>query len=158
MNDQSWLKSIKLDIGNYISGFVDGEGSFNVSIKKRIDYKNTWKITPSFNVSQDDITVLALIKKELGCGTLRTRRDGIIYFEVTNIKSLKEKVIPFFEKFNFLSSKKKTNFSIFKKIVEKIYLGEHLNKKGFDEIIKLREDLNKNRGRKRKYNLQDIIG
>lgn len=156
-NDQSWLQSVDPRIGNYIAGFTDGEGSFNVSLKKRDDYQQGWKLTASFNVSQNERVVLALIKKVLGCGTLRTRKDGIIYYEVTNIHTLQERVIPFFKKFNFLSAKKKINFSIFTQIVSKIYLGEHLSKKGFLEIVNLREKLNEGIGRKRKYTLQDIV-
>lgn len=152
-----WLKQIKPDIGNYIAGFTDGEGSFNISVKKRIDYKDQWKLSASFNISQKDRVILALIKKELGCGTLREREDGVVYYEVTNVTSLKERIIPFFKRFRFLSSRKKTNFSIFSIIVEKMVKGEHLNEKGFLEILELREKLNEGKGRKRKYNLSDCV-
>ncbi len=152
-----WLRQIKPDMGNYIAGFTDGEGSFNISVKKRIDYKDHWKLTASFNISQKDRVILALIKKELGCGTLRERKDGVVYYEVTNITSLKERIIPFFKRFGFLSARKKTNFSIFSTIVEKMEKGEHLTDEGFLKILELRETLNEGRGRKRKYNLSDCI-
>jgi hypothetical protein len=155
--EQKWLKSIDPKDGYYIAGFTDGEGSFNVSLKKRNDYVGEWKITASFNISQKDRVILSWIKKILGCGTLRERSDGVVYYEVTNVSSLKEKIIPFFIKFNFISSKKKTNFSIFKQIVELMFQGEHLNKEGFKKILQLREILNEGKGRKRKYNLSDVI-
>lgn len=153
----NWLSQIKPDTGNYIAGFTDGEGSFNVSVKKRIDYKDQWKLTASFNISQKDRVILALIKKEFGCGTLRERKDGVVYYEVTNITSLKERIIPFFKRFGFLSARKKTNFSIFSSIIEKMANGEHLTKEGFQKILELREILNEGKGRKRKYNLADCI-
>ena len=31
------MKNIPIDVGNYIAGFTDGEGRFNVSIKKRLE-------------------------------------------------------------------------------------------------------------------------
>lgn len=34
-----WLESIPLDIGYYISGFVDGEGGFSISVRKHPGYK-----------------------------------------------------------------------------------------------------------------------
>jgi hypothetical protein len=68
-NKMDWLRQIKPDVGNYIAGFTDGEGSFNISVKKRNDYKDQWKLTASFNISQKDRVILALIKNELGCGT-----------------------------------------------------------------------------------------
>ena len=46
----NWPKSVPPEYGHYIAGFTDGEGSFNVSIIKRIDYEGKWKITASFNV------------------------------------------------------------------------------------------------------------
>lgn len=154
---EKWLNGINPKDGYYIAGFTDGEGSFNVSLKKRNDYVGEWKITASFNISQKDRVILAWIKNILGCGTLRERPDGVVYYEVTNITSLKEKIIPFFKKFNFISSRKKTNFSIFKDIVEQMFNGEHLNKEGFERIIQLRESLNEGKGRKRKYVLSDVI-
>ena len=36
-NIKLMLKKISPEIGNYIAGFVDGEGSFNISLKKRDD-------------------------------------------------------------------------------------------------------------------------
>ena len=154
MND--WIKTIDLKIGYYIAGFTDGEGSFNVSVKKKIDYKDQWKLTASFNISQKDRVILARIKHVLGCGTLRERQDGVVYYEVTNARSLQERIIPFFERFRFLSANKKRNFSIFKKIVEAMARGEHLTKDGLKRILQLREILNEGRGRKRKYQLSDV--
>ena len=150
-------KFINQNHGYYIAGFVDGEGSFNLSIKRRKDYSDNWKITASFNVSQKDRVILSFVKKIIGCGTLRERKDGVVYYEVTNINSLYENIIPFFERFNFLSARKKSNFSIFREIVKKMYKKEHLTKSGLEEILKLREKLNQGIGRKRKYQLDDVI-
>ena len=149
-------KSINQNHGHYIAGFVDGEGSFNVSLKKRPDYAGTWKITASFNVSQKDRVILAFIKKIIGCGTLRERKDGVVYYEVTNSTALYENVIPFFKRFRFLSANKKRNFSIFEQIVSKVYRKEHLTRDGFAKIVQLREKLNEGIGRKRKYFAKDI--
>lgn len=109
-------KTISDRVGNYLAGFTDGEGSFNVSLTKRSDYNagNGYKLTLSFNVSQKDRTVLALFKRYLKCGRLQTRSDGVTYYKVENPKALKENVIPFFERFSFLSQQKINNFSIFK--------------------------------------------
>ena len=93
---------MKESIGYYLAGFADGEGSFNVSFRKRQDYKNPWKISLCFNISQKDKVILALYKRYLGCGTLRSRPDGVWYYEVNNFNAICEKVIPFFTRFNFL--------------------------------------------------------
>ena len=149
-------KKIDQNHGHYIAGFVDGEGSFNVSLKKRTDYVGQWKITASFNVSQKDRVILAFLKKVIGCGTLRTRKDGVVYYEVTNINSLYENVLPFFKRFRFLSANKKRNFAIFSEIVKKMHRKEHLTNEGRNEVLQLRERLNEGIGRKRRYALQDV--
>lgn len=109
MND---YKAVNPNHGYYIAGFVDGEGSFNVSLKKRADYENAWKVTASFNVSQKDRVILSFIKKVIGCGTLRERKDGVVYYEVTNISALHENVIPFLRGLrSFRPTKKETSQS-----------------------------------------------
>ena len=153
---EHWLKIIPFRIGYYLAGFVDGEGSFNLSVRKGEGYRYGWQLGLSFNVSQRDKTNLYLLKRYLGCGRIKTRKDGLHSFVVENFTSLKERVTPFFERFNFLSSRTKTNFSIFRKIVFLIDKKEHLNPEGFKKILDLREILNEGRGRKRKYNLKDV--
>ncbi len=150
------VKQIPEHIGWYIAGFVDGEGSFNVSFCNRPDHKNKWKTVMTFNVAQRDKTVLALMKRHLGCGRLQARKDGVWYYTVSNQQAINENVIPFFKRFNFFSAKSKKNFAIFTQIARKMLAKEHLTQKGLHEIALLRERLNEGRGRKRKYVLGHI--
>ncbi len=153
MQDTSWLTNIPPQIGHYLSGFVDGEGSFNVSLRKRDDHSIGWQVVTTFNVSQRDKTVLVLLKKHLGCGRFQQRKDGVWYFIVSNPTSIEERVIPFFKAFPFLSSSKLKNFLVFKKIVAITSVNGHLTQEGLREVIELRETLNEGRGRTRKYTL-----
>ena len=129
------IARVPVEIGFYLAGFSDGEGSFNVSFRPRQDYSIPWKVSLSFNVSQKDRVILALFKRHLGCGTLRGRPDGVWYYEVTNINAIVENVIPFFERFPFLSAKKKRDFAKFKQIVALMQKGAHLTKDGIREIL-----------------------
>ena len=147
---------IPSDLGNYLAGFTDGEGSFNVSFRKRTDYKIPWKITLSFNVSQKDPVILSLFKKHLECGSLRERKnDGVWYYEVTNFHAIQTNVIPFFKRFKFLSAKKKRDFSKFQQIAKLIETKEHLTIQGIQKILKIRKDMND--GGKRNYSDQEIL-
>lgn len=148
-------KKTPSDIGNYIAGFTDGEGSFNVSFRKRDDYKIPLKVSLCFNISQKDEVILSQIKKHLGCGTMRQRKDGVWYFEVNNFTAIQENVIPFFNRFGFLSAKKKRDFSKFKKISKIIAEERHLTLEGVEEILQIRKDMND--GGKRKYSDQEIL-
>lgn len=151
-----WLRQVPEKVGWYLAGFTDGEGSFSVSMRKKQDYLVNWQVVLTFNVSQRDITNLALLKRYLGCGRLQHRKDGVCYFVVENFTSITERVIPFFKKFHFLSSSKKKNFSLFVQIAKLVSQKEHLNPEGLKKILVLREELNKGRGRKRKYNINDV--
>ena len=143
------VKKIPLKIGYYLAGFADGEGSFIVTLRPRKDYKLKWKVSVVFNVANKDKVVLALFKRYLRCGSLRQRKDGIWYYEVNNFRSIVENVIPFFERFKFLSAKKKRDFSKFRSIVELMQNKEHLTKEGLEKILALRAQMND--GGKRRY-------
>lgn len=153
----SFNKTMKTNIAWYISGFVDGEGSFNISFRKKPDYKTGWQPVLSFNVSQRERTILDLMKRHFGCGIVKTRKDGLNSYDVTNPRALTEIIVPFFTKYNFLSNKKKTNFSIFKKAVKLMLEKRHLNEEGLRELVELREKINLGAGRTRKYSKKDIL-
>lgn len=150
------LKAIPPRVGYYLAGFADGEGSFNVSFRPRSDYSVPWKVSMCFNISQKDRVILALYKRWLHCGTLRGRPDGVWYYEVNNFTAIVENVIPFFNRFSFLSAKKKRDFSKFKQIAKMIQDGQHQNKDGILEIMRIRTDMND--GGKRRYSEDEITG
>ncbi|OGL87638.1 hypothetical protein A3I42_04800 [Candidatus Uhrbacteria bacterium RIFCSPLOWO2_02_FULL_49_11] len=150
-----WLKQISPAIGYYLAGFADGEGSFNVSLRRRDDHAMGWQVVLTFNVSQKDSRILAYFKRYLGCGRLQERQDGVYYYVVSNPRSIIERIIPFFEKYRFLSSRKLFNFAIFKQIAMLVEKNQHLTQEGLNKIVQLHEKLNEGRGRKRKYNVSD---
>ena len=148
------VKQIPPSVGYYLAGFADGEGSFNINFSKRDDYKTSWKVTLCFNISQKDPVILSLFKKYLKCGTMRKRKDGIWYYEVNNLSSIVNNVIPFFEKFGFLSSEKKKDFSKFKQIARIIMNDEHLSSEGIKKILMIWKDMSG--GGKMKNNEEEI--
>ena len=149
------VHEIPSEIGWYLAGFSDGEGSFNASFRPREDYGVPWKVSLCFNVSQRDRVILALFKRHLGCGTMRQRKDGVWYYEVNNLTAITENVIPFFDRFGFLSAKKKRDFSKFKELATLIRNGEHLKKEGIHKILRIRRDMND--GGKRRYSEEEIL-
>jgi len=151
----TWLDQVPERIGYYLAGFVDGEGSFIASVRRRQDHTSGWQVELTFNVSQKERHILAYFKRYLGCGRFQQRPDGIFYFVVSNQRSIQERVIPFFERFSFLSQRKQSNFAIFKKIASMMARQEHLTSQGLEQIMHLRERLNEGRGRTRKYSLHD---
>ena len=138
------VKQIKANIGYYLAGFADGEGSFMIIIRKRKDYKLGWKVSLAFNVSQKESYILSQFKKHLQCGKLRRRRsDDMYYYEVSNFTSIWENIIPFFRKFNFLSENKKFQFYLFRQVANIVHRNEHLTPEGFKKIVAIRDKMNR---------------
>jgi hypothetical protein len=151
----SIIQSIDPAIGYYIAGFVDGEGSFNLKFRPRPDFSLGWKVSLTFNVSQKDEVILALIKRHIGCGTIFQKGGGVWMYEVNNLKSLHNQVIPFFRRFGFLSAKKKRDFQIFCDMSNMFLSGSHLTCDGVQELLKLRRNMND--GGKRKFSEEEIL-
>jgi len=150
-----WLENIPSDVGYYISGFVDGEGSFNISVRKHPGYRLGWKTSLAFNVSQKGALSLELLRRTFKCGYVRKRWDGLHYFEVVELEKIIAKVIPFFDKFQLRSEKIK-DFRIFKEAAKLMEKGEHLTKTGIIRILKLREPMNYG-GKNRRLDIKVII-
>ena len=152
---QSAGKAFDRGLPNYLSGFTDGEGSFNISvINREKDYKHGWKISLCFNISQKDDTIPKLFQKFLGCGKIRYRKDGICYFDVRKTDDLAKIVVPFFKKFP-LRSNKNNVFIIFCEALEVVENKKHLTKSGMEKILELRNKIVV--GRKRKYSNREIL-
>ena len=145
------------DIGSYLAGFADGEGSFNVSFRKRKDYAMPWKVSLCFNVSQRDRTVLEVFQEQLGCGTMRRRGDGVWYYEVNSFTAIAERVIPFFDRFYFLSDKKQRDFMKFREIASLIKEGKHRTQDGIETILEIRRSMNDGGVGRRKYTDEQIL-
>jgi len=146
----------------YITGFVDGEGCFSVTIQKSKNVKLGIQVIPEFHVSQHQnrTEVLEEIKKRLDCGYIkpndaRNPRDLTSVYVVRNLKDLRSKVIPFFKKFPFISSKQQ-DFEKFSKVVNLMTKREHLKKNGLITILKLAFSMNAS-GKYRKLKLKDVI-
>jgi len=145
-------------LGYFLAGFIEGEGSFNLSLRKKDDYGLKWQVVMSFNVSQKDPTLLYLLKQVLDCGIIKVRKiDNIYSFDVTKPSDISNKVIPFFEKYPIISESKQTNFAIFCKVAKLMESGKHREPAGLRQILELREKINFGKGRTRKYNITDVF-
>jgi len=117
--------------GDYVAGFVDGEGCFYLTYRSEIRYERPGKPkyfrwTPYFaiNLRQDDKEILEKIRNTLSCGNiyLLNRRDGekLAQFIIQNMDDLYSKILPFFEKYT-LRAKKRHDFELWKKALKIMY-------------------------------------
>ena len=74
----------------YIAGFLDGDGSVYVKLKKNDTYKYGYQIAPyiTFYQQEKHIGFLEKIKRMLGVGYLRSRKDGVAEYTIGDEKSL----------------------------------------------------------------------
>jgi hypothetical protein len=133
-----------VDLPSYISGYVDGEGCFTVSIAPRPTLCVGWEVRPSLSVSQngDRDEVLALIRDYFGCGTFRPdRSDKTIKWEVRSLPLIVASIIPHFRAYPLLSGKQH-DFALFADICERMTCGDHRQSAGLRRIVRMAAQMN----------------
>lgn len=137
----------------YIAGFADGDGSFNVSFRKRDDYTIGWKINPSFSISQRDEILLQLFQKQLDCGNIRKgSSEGIYYLEVLDLDDLRGKIVPFFNTYPILSEKGRDKFQKFSKTLDLLAISP-MSRMNLEKILQLQ----RNENSKTRYTSEQIL-
>lgn len=129
----------------WITGFVDGEGCFHVSINKNNTMTMKVQVLPEFVVVQHerDIKVLYALKDFFKFGVVRKNHGDRYCFRVRNLSHLMEHIIPFFEK-HTLKTTKKLNFLRFRWIVHSMVIKRyHLNPEGLQKIISVKKRMNR---------------
>ena len=132
----------------WITGFVDGEGCFHVSINAHPDMSTGYQVLPEFTVVQHerDVQVLHALKKHFGCGVVRSNHGDRMAYRVRSKEHLLERIIPFFEKHK-LKTKKRVDFQKFRRVVRLMDKGEHLKAEGVEEIRRIASQMNRGRSR-----------
>lgn len=109
--------------GDYIAGFVDGEGCF--ALKFRRDVKKnrigqpayfSWDVEFAVVLRSDDLEILKQIQKTLGCGKIYICGRSQARYCVDSVFDLFGKIVPFFEKYP-LRAKKKKDFELWREAV-----------------------------------------
>ena len=146
----------------YITGLVDGEGSFHVAIYKDERMRTSLKFIPEFHVSQNAPSqkVLEELQQFFKCGNIRMNHRGRIsdqtyVFVVRNREDLLTKIIPFFQKHQLRTTKRK-DFETFAQVVQMMSQGKHQEKTGAQEIISLAYRMNAF-GKRRTTKQKDLI-
>jgi hypothetical protein len=146
-------------LDGYIAGYVDGEGSFSVSVQRNPSCRLGFQLVPEFHLSQNGerAQVLELIRERFGCGTIRpnSKQDRALVFVVRNREHLLGRVIPFFEHCPLLSSKQ-ADFLKFAHVVREMALGHHRTHAGFCELLELALSMNGS-GRHRKVRWIELV-
>jgi LAGLIDADG endonuclease len=141
----------------YVSGYVDGEGCFTVSISPRAKLLVGWEVRPSFSVSQngDRAEVLHMLEAYFGCGSIRPdRSDRTVKWEIRRLEDILERVIPHFECYPLVSGKR-LDFERFACVCRLMAAGEHRSREGLMRIVELVRVMNPSG--KRRYAAEAIL-
>ncbi len=146
----------------FLAGFIEGEGSLCVSIKAHAGSKYGWLVDPEFFLYQHKSgrESLELAGEIFGTGRIYPKpgNEDVLVFAIASRRSLKEKVIPFFERYMVFSAKRAI-FERFKEIVEAMEdRKEHLTPEGLARIVEKAYAMNPaSKGKQRKRTLQEVV-
>lgn len=146
-----------MEIGSYVTGFVDGEGSFLVSFSKRERMAMGLEVRPAFTVSQHERSkdILSVLQRFFRCGSIRfNKRDRTWKYEVRSLEDLLDKIIPHFCAMPPQTSKL-LDFQRFKSVCELMKGNAHLRHDGLVRILELAYEMN-NLGARR-YAKNDLL-
>ena len=129
----------------WLAGFVSGEGSFMVMVRKANKYAAGFQISLSFIVTQHNRDELLLQKfiEYFGCGILYRKKE-VFEYRVTKLSDFVEKILPFFDKYPVLGIKY-LDYQDFCKVVSLMQTQAHLTKKGVDAIMTIKRGMNRGR-------------
>ncbi len=128
----------------WLSGFVDGEGTFYVGINKNDTMKINFQVLPEFRIVQHekDIKLLYALKKFFGAGVVRVNHDTRYELRIRSIEHINKYVIPHFDKYPLLTQKK-FDFFKFKEIIKLMNENKHLTAEGIKEILTIAAKMNR---------------
>jgi hypothetical protein len=130
--------------GEFISGYIEGEGCFSLAITKKKGYLLGVQIYPSFNLQVHviDKPLLEKIKKVMNCGRIYTNsKRKLVNFKVYRYDDLVNKVIPFFDKYQFHGNKKRS-FEIFKEIMSILDKPGRISEEDLSQVASLKVSMN----------------
>lgn len=136
--------------GDYIAGFIDGEGCFTIIISKHKTKKLGLDARLHFQIEvrDDDLPIIQSIQETLGCGriyNLSYERYGWnphVEFKVSSLKEITEKLIPFLME-HPLRAKKRFSYEYFLQAIEIFKRKEHLTLQGIERLKLIRSKMNK---------------
>lgn len=133
---------------HYVVGFIDGEGSFSVSIGRHKTLARKLEVRPEFEIElrADDKKILERVAVTIGCGKIYDcsyERYGWyphVKYKITNTIDMEKYLFPFLDRYQ-LQAKKAKSYKFFREIVLMVRSKKHLTDAGFNKIVKLRDKI-----------------
>jgi hypothetical protein len=128
---------------NYITGFVDGEGCFHITVAKKTGYKTGYSVNLSFSIGlhSKDVVLLRTIQAYFGgIGILSVSGSKALW----RVLSAKELMVirDHFEQYPLIT-KKHLDFILFKEALQLFINKDHLSPEGIIKMVSIKASINK---------------
>jgi len=125
----------------FLTGFVDGEGSFLINIQKNKRLEIGWNVGLKFQIGlhKKDKDLLYLIKDYFGVGEVYNDREHL-KFSIHSIKDL-QLVIEHFDKYPLITQKS-VDYILWQQAYNIILNKKHLTFNGFNQLLSIKGSLN----------------
>ena len=145
----------------FLAGFIEGEGSWCVSIKEHPTAKYGYYVDPEFFLYQHESRrgLLEMAGEVFGTGRIfpKPQNEKVLVYRIGARRSLIERVIPFCDRY-MRFSKRGQDYRIWKEIVMALENKEHRSAEGMVRLVKLAYKMNPlSKGKKRKHSLDLVV-
>jgi hypothetical protein len=146
----------------FLAGFIEGEGALCVSIKQHPTCRSGYYVDPGFFLYQHESgrPILELAQRTFDSGRIAPKSGSprVLVYEVSSSAVLREKVVPFFERYVVPYSCKTGTFERFREILEAMHRREHREPHGLARIVRLVYEMNPDgKGKRRSRPLEEVL-
>lgn len=131
----------------WIAGLASGDGCFYVSLRNSLTTKSGKSVTLKFHIVQHsrDTELMKSLISYLNCGRIElVLKQSAVYFVVSNLKDILDKIIPLFDKHE-IKGIKESDYMDFRKVAMLLEDKQHLSEEGLDKINFIKSNMNQGR-------------
>jgi LAGLIDADG DNA endonuclease family protein len=143
----------------FLAGFVEGEGSVTVGIKKHPTQRLGYYFQPEFFIYQHRVRrdLLEMAQEFFGTGRIKPKpgNPDVLVFSIISRASITARVLPFLRDYMRYSARR-ADYEKFALVVDLMNEGRHREPEGLAAIAKLSYSMNMN-GKQRRIDLQEIL-
>ena len=129
----------RLKEDNWLSGFIMGDGSFQIKILRRGERREEVRI--AIQIDQKKEEILGKIREEMGGNVYYREKQDTYYYSSTSKEVAKEWVKYLDE--NQMIGSKNMQYVLWRKVLIMMERGEHLSSKGREKIKGIKERLSR---------------
>jgi hypothetical protein len=143
----------------WLAGFVEGEGSVCVSLKRHPTAAFGYFVQPEFFLYQhrDRRRLLEMAAEEFGSGTIfpKPGNPTVLVLKITDRRILQNRVVPFLRRYMRFSARV-VDYEIFATVVDLVCQGFHRTREGLIELVGLAYTINGN-GKYRRVSQAEVL-